>query len=579
MQQTDATAVPFPALALDEAGVIVAANPLARDLFEHDVVGTQVSDLFDPHDLIPDDPEDLAASLGNGRMLRIPAADDQTRVYAKAEVQGDGGLLVLIRFSTPSPSTVDIDLLARAVDAANNSVVIADLLAADQPLCYVNEGFLSLTGYQRDEVLGRNCRFLQFKDGVHDSEGDGQDQALEKIRTAVAVPEFVGGVVLRNYTKSGTLFYNELYLTPVRDASGRATHMIGVQNDVTVREKSYREQRRLLDRLRGVFAASTVPLGIVARSEDGTLSHVLQNAAAETLGLCEHGDLLRDLSADDRQLWTSAIDQADRDARPVRFDMTTKDGRTYEVLLSPVAEPGSHRLLYVASDVTDGRDAAEDLLHVSNRQLQRVAQDIHDGVGQSLVGASMLAAALVRDLKGQPQAEEAERLQRLIALSLGKLRSFALGLDPVDLDRVTMGEALVRLGVEVEDVLGVRVVVRDEIRNTDLRGSVKLDLYRVAQEAVTNAVRHGNADVVTLTLSRGETEIVLDIADDGRGFLNKNQTGGMGLRTMKARARRHQGDLLISEIEDGGTLVRLTLPADHVTEADAASTRMANFER
>src|SRR5919112_4061259 len=117
-------------------------------------------------------------------------------------------------------------LLERAVTASTNSIVISDPNQHDDPLVYVNPAFERTTGYVAEEVLGRNCRFLQGKD---------RDQpALGKLRAAIHEGRHCS-VVLRNYRKDGILFWNELSIYPVRDEEGRMINFVGVQNDITER--------------------------------------------------------------------------------------------------------------------------------------------------------------------------------------------------------------------------------------------------------------------------------------------------------------------------------------------------------
>jgi PAS domain S-box-containing protein len=129
-------------------------------------------------------------------------------------------------------------LLDRAVTASTNSIVITDPNQPDDPLVYVNPAFERTTGYPAEEALGRNCRFLQ---------GEDHDQpALEELRTAIHEERHCT-VVLRNYRKDGTPFWNELSVYPVRDEKGHMTNFVGVQNDVTERiraEEVFSEIRR-----------------------------------------------------------------------------------------------------------------------------------------------------------------------------------------------------------------------------------------------------------------------------------------------------------------------------------------------
>ncbi|QIN79868.1 EAL domain-containing protein [Rubrobacter marinus] len=118
----------------------------------------------------------------------------------------------------------DRRLFKMALEASSNGIVLTDATRDDNPIIYVNPAFEAITGYGEDEVLGRNCRFLQ---------GDDSDQpALGELRDAMREGRECR-VVVRNYRKDGTPFYNELHLAPVRDREGRLTNYVGVQNDVT----------------------------------------------------------------------------------------------------------------------------------------------------------------------------------------------------------------------------------------------------------------------------------------------------------------------------------------------------------
>ncbi len=121
-----------------------------------------------------------------------------------------------------------LQLLERAVESSINGVVIADANAPDLPVIYVNPAFESMTGYSASEILGRNCRFLQ---------GTLRDQPeLEVLRAALRTQSDCN-VILSNQRKDGSLFWNHLFLSPVRDDQGRVTHFVGVQNDLTERRQ------------------------------------------------------------------------------------------------------------------------------------------------------------------------------------------------------------------------------------------------------------------------------------------------------------------------------------------------------
>jgi PAS domain S-box-containing protein len=122
------------------------------------------------------------------------------------------------KFNKPSD-----ELISRAVDVSNTAFCVVDVLADDMPIVYANKAFEVLTGYTEPEILGRNCRFLQ---------GHDKDQpALSTIRDALMSGESCLAM-LRNYKKDGTVFLNELRLSPVRDDNGTVTHFVGCQSEV-----------------------------------------------------------------------------------------------------------------------------------------------------------------------------------------------------------------------------------------------------------------------------------------------------------------------------------------------------------
>jgi PAS domain S-box-containing protein len=128
-------------------------------------------------------------------------------------------------------------LLGRAVAASSNGIVITDPRVPDNPIVYVNPAFEEISGYTADEVMGRNCRFLQAD--------DREQPALDELREALTEARECR-VVLRNYRKDGTPFWNELYVSPVHDEEGRLTNFVGVQNDITHRRRIEEERDALL---------------------------------------------------------------------------------------------------------------------------------------------------------------------------------------------------------------------------------------------------------------------------------------------------------------------------------------------
>jgi PAS domain S-box-containing protein len=140
-------------------------------------------------------------------------------------------------------------LLDRAVAASSNGIVITDPNLPDNPIVYVNPAFERISGYHAEEVSGRNCRFLQG--------GDRDQEALEELRAAIR-EEREARVVLRNYRKNGTPFWNELYVSPVHDPGGRLANFVGVQNDITERKRIEETLQESEERFRATFEHAAV---------------------------------------------------------------------------------------------------------------------------------------------------------------------------------------------------------------------------------------------------------------------------------------------------------------------------------
>lgn len=155
-------------------------------------------------------------------------------------------------------------LSVKALESVRSAISISDAADPEHRLIYINPAFQILTGYGPDEVLGRNCRFLQAAD---------RDQASRSTIRDALLNEQAVRVVLRNYRKDGSLFYNELYIDPIFGPDGAATYFVGCQNAIAdpsiadLREAASLRRERLTEREREVFSmvANGYPNKLIAR--------------------------------------------------------------------------------------------------------------------------------------------------------------------------------------------------------------------------------------------------------------------------------------------------------------------------
>lgn len=158
-------------------------------------------------------------------------------------------------------------LMFQAVESARNGIVMTDPNHDDNPIIYTNPAFTEITGYSADEILGQNCRFLQ---GI-----DRQQPELDQLRKAIKEERAIT-VVLSNYKKDGTKFFNELTVSPVRNEQGQLVSLVGIQNDITARIEA---EERISDfysivshELRTPIAKIKSSLSVIADGEAGSIS-------------------------------------------------------------------------------------------------------------------------------------------------------------------------------------------------------------------------------------------------------------------------------------------------------------------
>ncbi|MEL6615150.1 MAG: PAS domain-containing protein, partial [Bacteroidota bacterium] len=287
-----ARTLPDALFAVDAEGTVTYASDRAVDMLglpPEALVGRLFRDLVHPDDRATL-PEPFSALLGGAWDARFLVGDDAVwgnfSLLAPGLPLAEGTVFILVRLLQAEFAPRDRTTLYReALDATNNLVVVTDPQLEDNPIVFVNANFLKATGYERDEIVGRNCRFLQFRpDGTRDDDQPGFNglPGLAALREAIETGTDAR-VVLRNYRKSGEVFYNELYLTAIRDAHGKTVAFIGVQNDITeeVEAKSQLADQETL--LRAFYDGASLGMGIVALDGDGTVVHRSANPAALAL--------------------------------------------------------------------------------------------------------------------------------------------------------------------------------------------------------------------------------------------------------------------------------------------------------
>jgi len=221
------------------------------------------------------------------------------------------------------------------------------------------------------------------------------------------------------------------------------------------------------------------------------------------------------------------------------------------------------QVIALVRDVTERHLREKEILEISNREQLRLGQDLHDGLGQHLTGITFLTRALETKLnaRGIPEAAEVGEIGKLVMQALSQTRNLARGLFPVELangmvqalkDLVTTAEKLFNIScrLEAEETMGVQ------------NRTVAHHLFRVAQEAINNSVKHGRASQVVLNLRSDGDIFTLTVRDNGLGLPDDAaQSKGLGLRIMSYRAQKIGGTLNVARDDAGGTVVTCSFKA------------------
>jgi PAS domain S-box-containing protein len=254
---------------------------------------------------------------------------------------------------------------------------------------------------------------------------------------------------------------------------------------------------------------------------------------------------------------------------PVEMECVRKDGSRFvaSCVISPLSMGGTSHWIAVVNDVTEKKRLERGIIDIANREQQRIGSDLHDGLGQELTGIALMLRGVAAQLnKEQSDSRlDVEDIIGHVNNAIENTRTLARGLSPVSADRGGLMAALRALAARASERYGVHVEFKDlTSRALPLNDVYATHLYRIAQEALTNVVRHSYASEVMICLEDVGDELQLRIDDNGRGFTGKPQDGvvGLGLKMMRYRAQMLGGDLVLEASAEGGASVRCTCPLE-----------------
>lgn len=217
-------------------------------------------------------------------------------------------------------------------------------------------------------------------------------------------------------------------------------------------------------------------------------------------------------------------------------------------------------------DITDQRLLEKEFVNIQERERRRIGRELHDGVSSQLAGVAMMTNGLVQDLEDgrEINVSELREIHELIRESAHQTRALSHGLSPMWLREQGLPAGLKSLAEQARAHEEIDCTVEASREELPLADEVAIQLYRIAQEAVNNALQHADPDSIILRLFREEQCLVLKIEDDGAGLGNNpGEEAGLGLRTMRYRARLIGSELEIGPGSRGGTRVTCRIRTFH----------------
>jgi len=389
------------------------------------------------------------------------------------------------------------------------------------------------------------------------------------IDTVAAFPILVENEV------SGVLeFFSDRNIQPDQDIQDSMAS-VGVQlGRILERKRAQKALKQRELRIRSILDAA--PDGVFTADESGRIEsfnraaeQIFQYGAQEAVG--QHVRMLV-ASAPDHEpqmdfdcFLSPTIAGSSRREREVTG--RRKDGSTFPMNVSVSEVPLANRRLFtsVVRDVSQRKSLEREVLQISTDEQRRIGQDLHDGIGQELTALNYLATNLQERLQAQevPGSEKAAELVAGIQRALNQVRVVSKGLVPPELDAHSFIPALGDLRHNMEELHGISCRVENDqsIRLPD-RNTV-IHLYRIVQEAVNNALKHGQPKNINIEAKTAPNHLRLVVRDDGTGIQSHlDHSGGIGLRTMRYRADLIGATLDVRRADGGGTIVTCTLPQE-----------------
>lgn len=488
---------------------------------------------------------------------------------------------------------------SRALESAKNGVIITDALKKDNPVIYFNAAFQNLTGYDSNEILNHNCRFLHGTDRDQD--------ALNIIRKAIKKGESCQ-VTLRNYKKDGSLFWNDLYIMPIEDKNGLVTNFIGIQNDITEiirREEESAHLSKIFDKSLNeihVFDAKTLKFINVNYGAQKSLGYTLEELMKMTpLDITPFKD--------EKEFRSSIEVLLKKNVEKLEFTTThrRKDGTEYPVEAHLQLSRLGEREVFVAIilDITDRKNYTTKLekiveertqqlndalskeievIQIKNKFLSSLSYEFKTPLSAILTSALLLSKYQLTE----QQARRDKHIKTINekALLLNNILNSFLSIEKFDAGNLSYKYNNFKISEIVDEVIfNARMLIKEGQQIKYTEKIEDLTLYQdekvielVLSNLIHNAIKYSPENsTIYLDINQDDKNTTFIIKDAGVGIPEKDQKNifdlyfraenvidtegtGTGLNIVKNHIENLKGYIYFESKEDLGTTFTVTIP-------------------
>ncbi len=430
-----------------------------------------------------------------------------------------------------------------------------------------NHGAERLFGLSEADALGRPI----------DELCPPADRAGRELQRSLKVADEQGRVEFeRKLARGDGTFEARVGIAPVRSTNPETAGYCLVAHDVTAYRQRLRELTDQKRRLRSIVETAIDAIVII---DNRGLIDSVNRGTERMFGYTQKELLGRNVSLLMPEPYASEHDGYIQrylrtgNARIIGIGRTVqarrKDGSLFPADLAVSAfEDGRPYFTGILRDASERKTLEAEVLHIAETEQRRIGQELHDDIQQQLTGLTLITRHLAEGLGAvagdDPRAAPLQTIALRIADGLRQtnqsVRALARGLVPLHVDSEGLGAALAGLAKQVRETHAIDCAYAGQTAPSGLDGQQTTHLYRIAQEAVQNALKHAKAAKVTIRLFERDAQLALEIADDGVGVVRETQSSGRGLHIMAYRADLIGAVLTVRRGETVGTIVSCALP-------------------